>query len=656
MKFLDHLTLKYKLIIPMVGVAAVFAAVLASAIGQMQAQNRATAHLTDHVSPALISLNQASRNVQRMGYDAYRALSYQSGTAASAAVVADFQAALGESLRHFNDAETLDPEIAPQVEDFKARYNAITATLVPLSQAAAKTNGLTLGSQNTPQEMDATAAVASQLAPVDGQIDDLSQSLSSFIEKMRRDNVREVAQLKAQTRHDILMMIMAGLVALAGGAAFFLWIVSTRVVRPLHVVADSMGKLASGALETMVSGQERRDEVGQMARAVQVFKENAVKTRQLESEAEAARQRQEEERARQEEIRAEQARQAQLVVNELAGGLSKLSHGDLLTRLTTPFAAEYEKLRGDFNIAMDRLQETMRSITGSTHSVSSASGEISAAADDLAQRTERQAANLEETAAALDQITAAVRKTAENSDGARQAVAGAKQDAENSGAVMRSAVEAMTGIEHSTREISNILTVIDEIAFQTNLLALNAGVEAARAGDAGRGFAVVATEVRALAQRSADAAKEIKTLITNSNKQVDAGVKLVGETGEALERIATQVTTLNSLITDIAASAKEQSSGLEQVNTAVNQMDQVTQQNAAMVEQATAASRGLMGDSQELARLVGQFQIGGQPPAAKPVKHAPHVKPVAKAPVKAPAPRPVAVLQPAGADADWDEF
>jgi methyl-accepting chemotaxis protein len=289
--------------------------------------------------------------------------------------------------------------------------------------------------------------------------------------------------------------------------------------------------------------------------------------------------------------------------------------------------------------------------------VRAGAAEINTASDDLARRAERTAASLEESAAALDEITAAVRKSAEGANAARDAVMAAKAGAEASAKVVDDTVEAMVTIEGSSRQISTIIGVIDEIAFQTNLLALNAGVEAARAGDAGRGFAVVATEVRALAQRSADAAKEIKTLISSSGRQVEAGVKLVGETGKALGRIVAQVNQLNALVTDIAASAQEQATALAEVNTAVNQMDQVTQQNAAMVEQSTAASHSLAGEAAELARLVGQFNLGEGTTAAAP-SHRPAAAPAPKksripvhAPVNKPAPAPVA----AGGE-DWDEF
>jgi len=304
------------------------------------------------------------------------------------------------------------------------------------------------------------------------------------------------------------------------------------------------------------------------------------------------------------------AAEQQAVVDGLAQGLSNLSDGDLTFRLNTGFAAEYEKLRADFNAAMVKLQSAMSGIVGASSGIRSGTREISEASENLARRTEQQAASLEETAAALDEITVTVRQTADGAERARQSMAATQGDAERGGMVVSQAVQAMGAIETSSDEIAKIIGVIDEIAFQTNLLALNAGVEAARAGESGRGFAVVASEVRALAQRSAEAAKEIKTLISASSEQVGKGVELVAQTGEALQRIVAQVTEVNAVIATIAASAKEQAIGLAEVNVAVNQMDQVTQQNAAMVEEATAAAHGLAGETGELARMIGAFRTG----------------------------------------------
>ena len=252
----------------------------------------------------------------------------------------------------------------------------------------------------------------------------------------------------------------------------------------------------------------------------------------------------------------------------------------------------------------------MKVIIVNVAGITTGAGEISQASDDLSKRTEQQAASLEETAAALDQITATVRRTAAGARQASDAVTAAKGEAEHSGVVVTQAVSAMGQIEKSSQQISQIIGVIDEIAFQTNLLALNAGVEAARAGDAGRGFAVVAQEVRALAQRSAEAAKEIKGLISTSTQQVGQGVDLVGQTGKALQSIVAKVAEIDTLVSEISSSAQEQATGLAEVNTAVNQMDQVVQQNAAMVEQSTAASHSLANEAQEMARLVSRFQVG----------------------------------------------
>ena len=349
-------------------------------------------------------------------------------------------------------------------------------------------------------------------------------------------------------------------------------------------------------------------------------------------------------------------------VQEIGDGLSELADSNLQCRLTRPFVPEFEKLRADFNRSLDRVETAMLGVTQTATTIQSGAEEIASASDDLSRRTEQQAASLEQTAAALDEITATVKRSA---DGARQASAaatGAKADVVTSGLVMRHAMEAMKEIEQGSDQMTQIIGVIDEIAFQTNLLALNAGVEAARAGDAGRGFAVVAQEVRALAQRSAEAAKEIKALIAASSEQVKRGVKLVGDTGQALEGISSKVTAIDGLITEMTQSAQEQATGLSEVNTAVNQMDQVTQQNAAMVEQATAAAAGLKGDADRMAGLMGEFRIGGvsaaspaeriRPKAARPPAPAKPANRGSRAPNK-----PVAAMKAGGANPqNWEEF
>jgi methyl-accepting chemotaxis protein len=318
----------------------------------------------------------------------------------------------------------------------------------------------------------------------------------------------------------------------------------------------------------------------------------------------------EHERMRTEEERAAAQKEQAEVVSTLADGLKRLSEGDLTANISANFQGSYARIRDDFNATAQALRTALQKVTASAGAIRSGSDEIASASDDLSRRTEQQAASLEETAAALDELTATVKRSAESAREASDVASGARSEAERSGDVVREAVGAMQDIRESSTKITQIIGVIDEIAFQTNLLALNAGVEAARAGDAGKGFAVVAQEVRALAQRSAEAAKEIKGLISTSAREVERGVQLVGDTGQALTNIAERVTQIDNLISEIANSAQEQATGLSQVNTAVNQMDQVTQQNAAMVEEATAAAAQLKREAADLAQLVAGFEVG----------------------------------------------
>jgi len=353
-------------------------------------------------------------------------------------------------------------------------------------------------------------------------------------------------------------------------------------------------------------------------------------------------------------------REQEVVVETVANGLRKLADGDLSVRIDAILEGDYDQLKQDFNEALTRLQETMQSVLIGTSAITTGAGEISQASDDLSRRTEQQAASLEETAAALEQITATVKQTAANTRQATTATASAKAAAEEGGRVVETAIRAMDSIAQSSKQITDITGVIDEIAFQTNLLALNAGVEAARAGDAGRGFAVVASEVRALAQRSSGAAKQIKTLILTSGTQVDAGVKHVGDSGAALKRIVEQVDVTNALISEMSQAAEQQSTGIEQVNAAVSQMDQVTQQNAAMVEQSTAAARNLADETRALAGLVGFFNVGGTgvttaPAARKPAAFNPAAVRVKPSAARAPARRNLAVASKPATD-DWTEF
>lgn len=477
-----------------------------------------------------------------------------------------------------------------------------------------------------------TANAQAQTQSIDkltAQFGEYEKLVDGLLPKITNDIValeeEHKAESEAALRHNTWFSsgIVVLLVMLLLAALRFVVLAITRM-------SDTMDHLAGGALDTAVPYETRGDEVGRMARAVSVFKGQAVQNR-------------------------ENAQTASQVIQSLGQGLEQLSSGNLTSRIETPFPGDLDRLRGFFNQAVVNLGETIAHVKRGTDGIKTGTDEISQASDDLSRRTESQAANLEETAAAVAEITSTVKKTAAGAVHARGVVTATKDEADRSGEVVRRAVEAMQGIERSSQKITQIIGVIDEIAFQTNLLALNAGVEAARAGDAGRGFAVVASEVRALAQRSADAAKEIKTLLSASANQVEQGVQLVAETGTSLKQIIERVAEINGIVTDIAASAEQQATGLQEVNTAVDQMDQVTQQNAAMVEQATAATRTLSQQSTELARLVSRFTTA----AAAVLTHAIEAKTHKPAP-RAPAPAAVKKRAANGAaesePAGWEEF
>lgn len=380
-----------------------------------------------------------------------------------------------------------------------------------------------------------------------------------------------------------------------------------RVVHPILGMSLYMSHLADGKYGEEVPYRDHRDEVGEMATAVAVFRMSAIERREAREREEGRRH--ENEAARERELAAQREAdiKRQHVVQSLAQGLDHIAKGDLAFRLNEPLAAEYEKLRSDFNAAIETLSTTLSGISQATQSVHGGASEISAAADDLSRRTEQQAAALEETSAALSGIVDNVRITSEMAAEARKVVVNARSQTDGSGEIVRSAMDAMVAIEASSKQISQIIGLIDEISFQTNLLALNAGVEAARAGDAGRGFAVVAQEVRALAQRSAEAAREIKSLISTSASQVSTGADLVRRASDAFAIIGEQVAQITTLVDSIATSAQDQSATLREVNTAVLQMDQTTQQNAAMVDETTSASHALAEKAVDLGRLVGQF-------------------------------------------------
>jgi methyl-accepting chemotaxis protein len=422
--------------------------------------------------------------------------------------------------------------------------------------------------------------------------------------------------LSAEVSSTIRFAIIGMLAGIVIAVVVAMTIAQKGVTAPMARLRERMASLAAGETASEIEGLDRKDEIGQMAEAVAVFRDNALERQRLEQEAEDNRSLSEQERHDRETAKTREAAEVRFAVENLATALNQLSDGNVSYRIEQPFTAALDGVRNDFNASASKLQAALEHVAENARSIEAGSAEIKSAADDLAKRTEQQAASVEETAAALEEITTTVKDAARRAQEAGALVARTRQGAEKSGEVVQSAVSAMEQIEKSSGEIGNIIGVIDDIAFQTNLLALNAGVEAARAGEAGKGFAVVAQEVRELAQRSANAAKEIKALITASNEQVQNGVHLVGETGKALQTIVGEVQEINRNVNAIVESAQEQSSGLQQINTAVNAMDQDTQKNAAMVEEQTAASHGLARDVASLNALLAQFKLSVQ--AGKP--------------------------------------
>ncbi|MUZ61517.1 methyl-accepting chemotaxis protein [Agrobacterium vitis] len=479
-------------------------------------------------------------------------------------------------------------------------------------------------------------------------------------------NEQRGIQRDAQSRLELALL--AGC-ALAGGLAVLLiWLLARSIVNPITGMTVAMSKLASGDHGVDVPAINRGDEVGRMAKAVLVFKDAAIEKLRLTQETDTLRRRSEDEQQAAQAQKQQESDEISFVVVQLAEGLAALANGNVAHRLTTPFVERLDGLRVNFNESLSKLQAALKTVGANAQAINAGAAEIRASADDLAKRTEQQAASVEETAAALEQVTRTVKDSARRAEDVGQLVATTRTGAERSGQVVRNAVAAMTEIEKSSGEIGNIIGVIEDIAFQTNLLALNAGVEAARAGEAGKGFAVVAQEVRALAERSGKAAKEIKVLIGASSAQVGAGVSLVGETGRELEQIVTAVQHISENVAAIVTASREQSTGLSEINVAVTDMDKGTQQNAAMVEEQTAASHTLATEADALMDLLRQFKLEDGPGMAQYTASAGPAHPVSSAasqrPVSSPARSLVSKLgkafgggtAAAAVKQEWSEF
>jgi methyl-accepting chemotaxis protein len=449
--------------------------------------------------------------------------------------------------------------------------------------------------------------VRERAAPAAQQLEVIAQQMEDFAKaNAEKGSAAVMAEIEFIERLALGIGLFVAVI-LIGSVIFSIM----TIARPVQALTGGMLQLADGKFDVVLPGLGRKDEIGEIAAAVETFKVRAAEKARLEADEVLRRQKAEAEaQARVAEERARAAEEQGRVVELLAEGLKNLSEGDLTFRLTDGFSDTYKQIRDDFNTAMSRLQETIQAIASAAREVAGASSEISSGTTDLSQRTEEQAASLEETSASMEEMSATVKKNAENAQQANQFTSGTREVADRGGAVVAQAVGAMARIEESSRKISDIISVIDEIARQTNLLALNAAVEAARAGEAGRGFAVVASEVRSLAQRSSQAAKDIKDLITNSSGQVQEGVELVNKAGASLHEIVDSIKKVADIVAEIASASAEQATGLDQVNVAITQMDEATQQNSALVEENAAAAKALEQQSRAMDEQVSFFRLG----------------------------------------------
>ncbi|MBB2676484.1 UNVERIFIED_ORG: methyl-accepting chemotaxis protein [Rhizobium esperanzae] len=462
---------------------------------------------------------------------------------------------------------------------------------------------VSLGLQQAGQVPTAEKLARSQQAIMTG-----ITTVNSIVDRIATESVAEAG--KALESKIEAELALAGLAAIIGLG--ILIAIARHVSRPIQRITRSMQELAAGETDKAIPYAGRGDEIGLMAGSVEIFRQNAIARIRLESQAEENRRLAEANRlADQEQAERSAAARLKTATSGLAAGLKRLAEGDLAFQLSDRFAPEFEPLRHDFNASVEQLGGTLLSVSKSVSIINSGTREINNGSSELSGRTERQAATLEETAAALDAVTAKVSQAFKIAEEARNVADNANRSAMASGKVVAQTVDAMGQIEESSKQINNIIGVIDQIAFQTNLLALNAGVEAARAGEAGKGFAVVAQEVRELAQRSAQAAREIKELIGRASAKVASGVELVNHTGAALSDIGRFIVDINQRMEALAASARDQATSLSEVNSAMGQLDQVTQQNAAMVEETTAASVTLASEAERLRELVTQFELGG---------------------------------------------
>lgn len=599
LRFQD-LRLRTKIAIPLIVLGLISVATAVYAGREYARIQKAYSDLISHNATAILDSGRTTRAMTDIVRDLYKAIAYPEFMKQNATSIEDVRKAYDRAQFQLIEAKISFPQKAAEFDAMGRALSALKPQIDDIVAQAAKDEDL------------AALSVMSQLDRTIGEIVTAAGKLNEAI-KTETQATSETLDAEASELSIVILGLSAlGILLGLGGAAL---LTRFSITRPLEALRSRMDDLARGDYAVEVQGQARKDEIGAMARAVQVFKENGLAVQRLEAESAEGRDLSEQQRRQIETERAEQAKQQEqlareqgLVMGLLAEGLDLLSKSDLSHRIDAEVTAAYEKLRDDFNTAVEHLSMTITTIQATAADVGNAAREINMGADDLSKRTEEQASSLEETAATTEELAASVKASAQASKQAVSLADEAMSVAQRGGAIVHDAVAAMARIETASRKISDITSVIDEIAFQTNLLALNAAVEAARAGDAGRGFAVVASEVRTLAQRSGEAAKGISALISESGAEVAQGVGLVRSAGEALDQIVAASRKVSATVSEISAASAEQANGIDEMSQSVALMDEMTQQNAALAEQSAASASALGDQIRRLNDLVSSFR------------------------------------------------